>query len=66
MSSNHAYVREIPDPEAWPECRTCGTAWVLRRYFDLAGKWAWIWQRDCKHKVPDPKLVMANEVNNAK
>lgn len=61
MDSNAAYEQFNPyDPQAWVECSECGTAWVLRRALTWsagAPEWTWIWQRDCKHKKADPRLV---------
>ncbi len=46
-----------PQPKVWPECPTCCTAFVLRRGMVFNAKlttmtMGWVWQRDCKHKVP--------------
>jgi hypothetical protein len=51
-----------PDPDAWPECPTCGAAYVLRRNMIMNGGpggnfRSWVWQRDCKHRGVDPKVA---------
>ena len=36
-----------PDPDVWPACEHCGTAYVLRRTMSLSKGWTWVWQQDC-------------------
>ena len=45
----------MPDPDAWPCCRTCGEDYVLRRVLMLVGT-KWVWQPDCKGHKEGPML----------
>lgn len=39
-------------PTLWPECPTCGEAWLYRRAMSFTtGGYLWCWMRGCKHKV---------------
>jgi hypothetical protein len=39
-----------PQPNIWPQCTTCDTAWIWRRCMSMSKGWIWLWTRDCKHK----------------
>ena len=66
-------VDVTPDPLSWPECPTCGAAYVLRHALLVAGGHTWVWQRDCKHRNVEPTLnpgalsesSMGDDVNNS-
>lgn len=38
-------------PNAWPACSTCGTAYVRRLGISLSNGLMWAWFRDCKHRA---------------
>lgn len=43
--------RDNPQPQIYPECETCDTPYVYRRFLSLkTGGYVWAWSRDCKHK----------------
>lgn len=57
------------NPQAWPVCSECNTAYVLRRAIlfttGTKGKKSeinegWAWQRDCKHKKAEAVLQRAH------
>lgn len=50
-----------PDPEAWPACSVCATAYTLIRALPASGGWRWVWVRDCKCRASRPMLVRRGE-----
>lgn len=56
-----------PQPQVFPICSACDTAYVLRRAICLStgdtnplshriGE-QWVWQRDCKHKTTEARII---------
>lgn len=51
----------MPDPQVWPECSECHTAYVMRRGLSFSKGWMWVWQQDCKHGrkgSPQPDAIL--------
>jgi hypothetical protein len=49
-------------PKQWPACSQCDAPYLVRRAFVFnmrkgTAASRWIWQRDCRHKKAEPKLV---------
>ncbi len=38
----------LRDPDVWPGCQKCGTAYVFRRAMKATGGWCWVWQSECQ------------------
>jgi hypothetical protein len=58
----------MPDPEVWPECSDCHTAYVMRRALSFTKGRVWVWQQDCKHGrkgSPQPDAVIARREDAA-
>ena len=39
------------DPEAWPKCSKCGTAYVMRRGLSFSRGAVWTFMADCTTKA---------------